>query len=374
MRIIFCILISLLLCCGSESKKTENEKDALRPNTVSLNPTQLKNVTITTGIPERSTISRTVKVNGKIDVPPQNLVSISVPLGGYLRSTQLLPGMHVKKGEVIAVLEDPQYIELQQNFLMAKSKLEMAEAEFLRQKELNQSKASSDKVYQIAKSDYENLKISLAALSEKLGMINIDTKTLNESNLTKSIKLYAPFDGYVSAVNVNIGKYLNPSDVLFELVNPLDIHLNLIVFEKDLSSLAIGQRVTAFTNSNPDKKYNCEILLVSQNISSDRSAEVHCHFEKYDKSLLPGMYMNAEISVQNQNALIVPESAIVAYQGKNYVFILESAENYSMRAVETGIIENGLIELLNAEDLIEKKVVTEGAYTLLMALKNTSEN
>ena len=160
MRIIFCILISLLLCCGSESKKTENEKDALRPNTVSLNPTQLKNVTITTGIPERSTISRTVKVNGKIDVPPQNLVSISVPLGGYLRSTQLLPGMHVKKGEVIAVLEDPQYIELQQNFLMAKSKLEMAEAEFLRQKELNQSKASSDKVYQIAKSDYENLKIS----------------------------------------------------------------------------------------------------------------------------------------------------------------------------------------------------------------------
>ena len=366
------MILFLLSACGGQPTQTEKE-NVNEKNAVELTAAQLKNAKITVEEIKQQEISGIIKVSGKIDVPPQNLVSISVPFGGYLKSTKLLPGMHVNNGEVIAVLEDQQYIQLQQDYLTTQSKLTLAEAEYLRQKELNESKASSDKIFQSAKAEYEALKISLAALNEKLSMINIDSKLLNEKNMSRSIKLYAPFEGFVSKVNVNIGKYLNPTDVLFELVNPDDIHLNLTVFEKDLSQLDVGQKLIAYSNTHPEKKYNCEILLVSKDIANDRSAEVHCHFEKYDKNLLPGMYMNAEISSKNLSAYVVPDSAVVSYEGNEYVFVATSTNKYLMQEIKAGLSENGLVELKNGESFKNKKIVTGGAYTLLMALKNKSE-
>lgn len=368
------IFVFILIGCGDRNKISNEKEQPVLPNTLELTPEQLKNSKILTGKIMWETVSGIIKVSGKIDVPPQNLVSVSVPFGGYLKSTKLLPGMHVNKGEVIAVLEDQQYIQLQQDYLITKSKLKFAELEYLRQKELNESKASSDKVYQIALAEYEGHKTNFSALQEKLAMININTKNLNDANISRSINIYAPFNGFVSKVNVNIGKYLNPTDVLFELVNPEDIHLNLTVFEKDLSRLEIGQKLIAYTNSEPDKKYNCEILLVSKDVANDRSAEVHCHFEKYDKSLLPGMYMNAEISGNNRNTNVVPENSIVSYEGKEYIFLVESENKFLIQEVKTGIKENGKVELISVDQIKEKNIVTDGAYSLLMAMKNKMGN
>ena len=233
--------------------------------------------------------------------------------------------------------------------------------------------ASSDKVLQQAKAEYGSLKISLSALAEKLKLININPATLTESSLSRNINLYAPFNGYVSKVNLNIGKYVTPSDVIFELVNPEDIHLNLIVFEKDLVMLSVGQKLIAYTNSNPDQKYNCEIILISKDISRDRTAEVHCHFEKYDHNLLPGMYMNAEIELKNKNVSAIPEKAVIAYGGKDYLFFETGEGTYQMKEVTTGDRESEGVEVVNENDFIGKQIVVEGAYTLLMNLKNTSE-
>ena len=168
--------------------------------------------------------------------------------------------MKVKKGEIIATIEDQQYIQLQQEYLTIKSKLNYAENEYNRQKELNQSKASSDKVFQQTEMEYKTQKISLSALAEKLRLININPENLNESILSRSINVYSSIDGFVSKVNVNIGKYVNPSDVLFELINPEDIHLNLTVFEKDLDKLSIGQKLLAYNNNQPDKKHLAKLF------------------------------------------------------------------------------------------------------------------
>ena len=333
----------------------------------------MQNANIVCGDLSTQVLSNTIKVNGIIDVPPQNLISISVPFGGYLRSTKLLPGMHLKKGEVIAILEDQQYIQLQQDYLSTKAKLEGLEAEYNRQKDLSESKAGSEKVFQAAKAEYQTQKISLKALGEKLKMININPLTLSEQNLTRQISIYAPFDGFVSKVNANLGKYITASDVLFELVNPDDIHLNLKIFEKDLTSLSIGQRMLAYTNTHPEKKYRCEIILISKDISAERTAEVHCHFDQFDKNLLPGMYMNADIDLKNKEALCVPEQSVVQYGGKNYIFVSTAQNSFEMHQVEIGLKENGYQELLNAEDLKSRKIVSEGAYKLLMTLKNKAE-
>jgi cobalt-zinc-cadmium efflux system membrane fusion protein len=368
------ISISLLVfACGSKTEDTNTNKESFQ-NSVTLTDVQLKSAALTFGKLELKTISSSIKVNGKIDVPPQNLVSVSVPMGGFLKSTKLLPGMHLSKGEVIATLEDQQYIQLQEDYLTTKSKLELAELEFNRQKDLNQSKASSDKLFQQARATFQSLKISQSALAEKLRLININPKTLNENNISKSIQLYSPFSGYVSKVNVNIGKYVNPSDVLFELVDPRDIHLNLNVFEKDLIQLAVGQKVVAFTNSRPDVKYDCSIILISQDIASDRTAEVNCHFDKYDQTLLPGMYMNAEIDLKNIKSLAVPEESIVSFEGRNYLFVKSNQKNtFEFREVEIGNTENGWTQVLNSEIFQNQQIVVKGSYGLLMALKNKSE-
>ncbi|MEO8762420.1 MAG: efflux transporter periplasmic adaptor subunit, partial [Bacteroidia bacterium] len=148
----------LLMACGT---KSVHEQSISLPaeNLVSLTPAQFKSANIRLGKPEIKIISSTIKVNGKIDVPPQNIISVSIPLGGYLKSTQLLPGMHIAKGEVIATMEDIQYIQLQQEYLSAKAKLTYLEAEYVRQKELNETKASSDKVSQQTQMDYTMQKI-----------------------------------------------------------------------------------------------------------------------------------------------------------------------------------------------------------------------
>lgn len=363
----------LLYACGSKQTAEQATDNAVVNETViTLTDAQLKNSQLQIGQLEEQNISSIIKVNGKIDVPPQNMVSVSMPLGGYLKTTKLLPGMHVGKGEVIATMEDLQYIQLQQEYLTAKSKVVYAEAEFNRQKELNQSKATSDKVFQQAQMDYNTQKIALSALSEKLKLINVNPQSLSENTLSKAVNIYSPIDGFVSRVNVNIGKYVNPADILFELVNTSDIHLNIKVFEKDLEKLSIGQKVMAYNNQS-EKKHPCEIILISQDLTSERTAEVHCHFLDYDKTLLPGMYMNADIEVKSNHVLTLPEESVVNFEGKEYVFITEKNKEYILTEVKTGSKENGFIEILNGEKLTQKQIVTKGAYTLLMKLKNKSE-
>ena len=361
-----------LIACTSQDAVVQTET-ATQENAITLTDAQMQNAHIETGKVERKQISSVLKVNGRVDVPPQNMVSVSVPMGGYLKSTKLLPGAHVNRNEVIAVMEDNQYIQLQQDYLTAKAQFGFHEAEYNRQRELNASKASSDKVYEQARSTYQTQKILIRSLEEKLRLIRINPNSLQENNISKSINIYSPIDGFVAKVNVNVGKYVTPSDVLFELVNPSDIHLNLRIFEKDLDKIFIGQKVVSYTNNNPDKKYAGDIILISKDVSPDGSIEVHCHFDKYDKSLFPGMYMNAEISVKNNEQEVLPEAAIVSFEGKKYFFENTGKNKFEMIETETGITENGYTEIMSKADMSGKTIVTKGAYTLLMSLKNTEE-
>lgn len=373
--IIFTLISAACVSCG-HNKAIEGE--AASPasttsiNEITLSPVQVKNAGIYLGKLEHKSISSVLKVSGKIDVPPQNMVSISVPMGGYLKSTKLLPGMHVGKGEVISVMEDQQYIQLQQDYLMAKASLLYEESEYNRQKDLNQSKATSDKVFEQSRTAFEKQKIQQKALEQKLKLIGLNPDNITPDNISRSINIYSPINGFVSAVKINTGKYVNPTDVLFELVDPTDIHLALTIFEKDINKLSIGQKLQAYTNNQPDKKYTCTIVLISKSLSSDRATEVHCHFDQYDKTLLPGMYMNADIEVSASYTTVLPEDGIVRYANKQFVFIAKGNNRFEMQEIQTGNSENGYTEIIGADSLANQTFVTKGAYTLLMAMKNTS--
>ncbi|MBC8984899.1 efflux RND transporter periplasmic adaptor subunit [Pedobacter sp. N36a] len=367
----------LLVFSGCQNKEGNSivTLPAQDGNVLKLNDAQMKNAEIITGEIEQKGISSVLKLNGKIDVPPQNMISVSLPMGGYLKSTKLLPGMHVVKGQVIAIVEDQQYIQLQQDYLTAKAKIGFFENEYKRQKDLNQSKASSDKNYQQAEADYRSLLVLMTALKEKLKLVGINVQHINENKIQTNINIYAPINGYVSKVNVNVGKYVNPTEVLFDLVNPSDIHLALKVFERDLHQLYIGQQLFAYTNNDLGKKLKCTILLIGKDLSTDGNADVHCHFETYDKSLVPGTFMNAEILLKNVSSAAVPTDALVQFEGKQFLFLAKNKNTFELKEVKVGENEGGFtaVGLTDGVDFKTDKVVVKGAYSLLMMMKNKEE-
>ncbi len=364
----------LVTACGTKNPKEDVKADTdVNQDLVSLNEAQFKSAGIALGKLEKRSISSLIKASGTIDVPPQNMISVSMPLGGYLKSTKLIPGMPIRKGETIALMEDQQYIQLQQEYLTTKSKLVFSRAELERQKELNQSKASSDKTYQQAQMDFSTLSITLNSLAQKLRLININPGTISENSISRTVPVYSPINGIVSKVNVNIGRFVNPSDMLFEIIDPSSIHLNIKVFEKDIEKLSKGQKLVAYTNTQPEKKHLGEISLITGDLSPERTVEVHCHFENFDKSLIPGMYMNAEIEIKSHETLSIPDEAIVSFEGRDFLFVKKTGMEFEMIPIETGARENKYTEVINSAVFADKEIVTKGAYTLLMSLKNKSE-
>ncbi len=375
MKYIFISICTMVFfsACGDKKKAPEPVATKTDSNTVTLSDVQMKNAGIAVARPTQKDMAAVLRLNGKVDVPPQNMISISVPLGGYLKSTKLLPGMHVRKGDVIAVMQDQQYIQLQQDYLTAKSKISYLENEYKRQKELNQTQASSDKVYQQAEADYRGQRVLITSLGQKLQLAGINVNKISETNVVSGVNIYSPINGFVSKVNVNIGKYVSPTEVLFELINPADIHLALKVFEKDVNQLFIGQQLTAYTNNNPEKKHPCEILLIGKDLSAEGNTDVHCHFEDYDKSLVPGTYMNADIRISNKKTWVLPEDGIVTFENRQYTFVKTAANTFKMIETATGIKEGGFIEIFSTNNTATQEFVVKGAYALLMSLKNKPE-
>lgn len=373
------IIIALfsVFCLGCGGQKQENEANTAKKENVeatdqvSLSDAQLKNAGIVIGSPETKSMYKTLNVNGVVDVPPENIYSVSVPMGGYISRMNLIPGMLVKKGSVLASVEDQQYIQLQQDYLTAKNRLKFSEADYVRQKMLNQTKATSDKIFQQTESEFNNQKVLVSALAEKLRLIGLNPARLNESNISKTIHIYAPISGYLSKVNVNTGKYVNATDVLFELINPGALHVSLTVFEQDAASLKIGQKIVCTTSSNPDKKYNATIHLITPNIENDRTTSVHCDLENFDQNLLPGTFLNAAIQLNGAEVQAVPDDAIVKWENRYYVFEEKAKGQFKMVGVETGASLNGFTAIKPKSAL--QNIVVKNAYAVLMKLKNSGE-
>jgi cobalt-zinc-cadmium efflux system membrane fusion protein len=371
---LYIIVIMLLTACSSKKQASTEIKENPAEDKVVLTGAQFRNAGLEIDTAKRQSLNTQLKVNGMVDVPPQNIVSVSFPLGGYLRSTKLLPGMHVNRGEVIAVIEDQSLVQLQQDYLVAVARLTYLQQEFERQKTLNENKVNADKIYQQAVADYTAQKVLVKGYGEKLQLIGINPAKLTENSISRSVPVYSPINGFVSKVNVNIGKYVTATDVLFELINPDDMHAALTVFEKDITKVKKGQPVKVSFVDDPSAAYDCEVLLVTRNVDESRSALVHCHFESQPKDLLPGMFLNAVISVGNVQVLTVPEEAIVRFENKQYVFEVLGNNEFKMLEVQTGITEKGRVEVISAaNDLAGKKLVTKNAYAVLSKMKNTAE-
>ncbi|MEG2101865.1 MAG: efflux RND transporter periplasmic adaptor subunit [Flavobacterium sp.] len=359
-----------LVSCHSDKKNQEKETVKKQENTIQLSNEQIKNAGLVVGNPEERTVKGILQLQGTVTVPPKSVVSVSIPLGGYIKKTDLMAGMNVRKGQLLAVVEDMQYIQLQQDYLTAKEKFQLAKSEYDRQKELNAKKASSDKLYEQTATEMQTQRIYMASLAQKLSLLGINVKTLSASNISKTVSIVSPINAVVSKVNVNVGKYIAPTDMLFELMEMSDIVLVMNVFEKDIHLLSTGQTVSAFTNANPSKRFSAKIAYINRSLNDDRAAEVICKVNQYDNTLIPGLFINAEAEFENEKAITVPEDAVVRWQGKFFVFALSGNNQYKMVVVEPGTTTNGFRQIKSSVIDKSSKIVIKNAYTLLMTFMN----
>ncbi len=365
--------LSLGTGCGSEPS-AQAEPAAHDANTVKLTDVQRTQAGIELGRMERRDLGMLLPVQGVIDVPPQNLVSVSAPLGGYLRSTDLLPGMEVQKGQALAILEDARFVQLQQDYLVTEGRVKLLEQDFERQRALNASKTTSDKAFQEVATELNTQRVTLKALAEQLRLIGVDPAALTTEGISRTVALRSPIHGWVAKVNVNIGRYVQPTDVLFELVDPKDIHLALTVFEKDLPLVRVGQEVHAHPTARPEENYKAEVILVGRSLDQDRSTIVHCHFTKAPKDLVPGMAMAAQLESRTDSVWCVPEEAVVRAAEGPVVFVANADGSYTLVPVKAGANEYGWAELVEPQaELRNGQIVVKGAYSLLSALRNGGE-
>lgn len=361
-------------CGNDQNNETEGVSDLVAgsQNVVQLTPVQLKNAEIAVGEPQVRKVDATIRINGNVDVSPASKVYVSNPFGGFVKRMEVLPGTKVKKGQLLVTMEDPQYIQLQQDYLMAKSRLKFLELDYGRQQDLNADKSISDKAFQQVSSDYSSQKILVKSLDEKLRLININPDRLNEETLTRSINLYAPIEGYVSAVQASVGKYTTSTETLFELTDENALHASLTVFENDLPYITIGQKLKITSPAQPGKHYVATVHTINRSVSQNRSSEIHCDFDKPDKNLFPGMFITADLSIEEAEVLTVPEDAVVTWANKQFVFQTKGKGEFEMISVETGKVSNGFIEI--RDDLKNIQLVTRNAYSLLMQLKGGGED
>jgi RND family efflux transporter MFP subunit len=359
-----------------ESSEDNNESTS---TVVELTREQYNLAGIALGRIEQRTLAGVLRANGIIDVPPQNLATISPRMGGFIKTTIVHEGLRVRKGQVLATLEHPDFIMLQQEYLDNLNKLAIAERDFQRQEYLSKEQANAGRVVELSELEMKNLRNRTAALNERLAMMGVNTKLLRERGIRSSYPLLSPMNGFITVVRANVGKFIAAGEMLCEIVNTDHVHASLTVFEKDLPFIREGQRVKVQMAFEAQERA-ASVFLVGKEIAPDRTAQVHLHFDKPDVRLLPRMTLIGMIELSARSVLAVPEQAIVNHEGKEYIFLAHttrdsSSYTFTMVGIQRGVREQGWVELYTTTQPLwaGTQIVTQGAYTLLSALKNTPE-
>ena len=383
-RISLIVLGLLTLSCSRENKPVSGSRPAelLPEDIVELREDQIKLANIELGVVEMQSLGSILKVNGIISVAPQNFATVCMPLGGFIKNTSLLPGNAVSKGQTLAVIDNQDFIDIQQSYLEAKNKLAFAEADFKRHTDLYKDDVYSEQNVQQVTVEYKNLKALVKSLEQKLILIGIKPDQLREDNISSTVSLVSPINGFLKAVNVNIGKYVNPTEVLFEIVNNDKLFLELTLFEKDADKVITGQKVKFYINNESDE-HEALITQTGKSVGADKTFRVYATVSSNCKNLLPGMYVNALISESDLKVTALPSDAVVSFDDKDYVFAFEkdkeelgkSFTEYRMIEVKRGVSGSGYTEVKLPEGFNASTVrfVTKGAYSLLSAKKNAGE-
>lgn len=370
--ILFITAATLLSGCNREAASDQQASESASPTTVKLSREQFDAAGIKLGAIESRELSGSISLTGMLDVPPQNAVTITAPFGGFLRSTPMLQGMKVKKGQPLAVIENPEYVQLQQDFIDTRGQAEFLQVEYDRQLALSKENVNAQKTLQRALADLNSMKARNNGLRARLKMLQIDPDQLSPEAIRSTIDLHSPINGYITQINAHVGGFINATDVIFRIVDTEHLHAELTAFEKDVPFIRIGQKIHITMGQSGEERTGT-VYLVGKEVNADRTVRIHGHLDKMDPRLIPGMYLKAVIETGGKKVSALPEAAVVNFEDRNYIFIQNDADPlaFDLFEVTPGIRENGFVEVILPDGTpAPKAVVVQGAYKLLSRLRN----
>ena len=374
----FLLGITLLIniaCSNTKAEEQDKEAETIT-DVVTLSAEQIKNAKLTLGNFDQTTISDEVKANGMVDVPPMNMASVSIPISGYVKSTNILPGSAIRKGGVLATIYSMDYIQLQQDYLQAVSKLKYLELELDRQNTLSKEDVGAKKKLQQADSEVSSIKALTKALELKLEMIGCSVEKLKKGQILSVINITSPIDGYVKIANLSIGKNVAPTDVLFEIVGDAHKHIELKVFENDINKIKVGQKIMVENPKFSENPMTATVFLVGKNVEADtKTINIHGHIddEAMENKLTVGQYVNTKILTGKRIVNTLPESAVVLHGNGGFIFIKTKESTFQQIPVKIGITERGNIEVIPEKNIGNQQVVKQGASILQAMLTGSEE-
>jgi|AntAceMinimDraft_11_1070367.scaffolds.fasta_scaffold01997_9 cobalt-zinc-cadmium efflux system membrane fusion protein len=370
---ILLLLALTLASCNSNEKSEKGNTDAsiehVDQDAITITENQFISGEMELGKITMQEFNTVVKANGMFAVPPQNQADVSAYFAGYVKDIELLPGHPVKKGQVLFTIENPEYVQAQQDFLEAQGRLSYLKSDYERQEELMVDNVTSKKNYLKAESEYTVTLAQYQSLKKKLSLMNIDPNSLTGENIRSVISVLSPLSGYATTINASKGMYLNPSDVAVTVTNTDDLHIELKIFEKDLPMVKIGQQINVRLQNDMDNVYKGRVHLVNKSINAqNRTVDVHGDLvnEEEVKLFAPGMYIEAEILTTSAEHPALPSLAVANIDNDFFVLVKEDTTNFKRVLVKIGATNNGFIQILNTADFKpDTQFLTKGAFNLI---------
>jgi len=368
-KIIYLLLAVVVISCNSKPEKTvstqEVVKEAHSENEIHLTKVQLEATNIKVETIKKRNIRNSIAVTGTIEVPPQSKATIYAPMEAFVYKTDLLPGDKVEKGQVVAVLKHPNFIQLQYAFLKAVNTNTVAKADYERKQVLLENEIASKKSFQVAEGKYKSAQSLVASYIAQLTMMGLNADTILNKGIQQYIYVKTPIDGYVVETALNQGKFLATNSEMMEIIDTDHMHAELNVFGTDITKIKKGDDFL-FQPSGVDLTYKGYIKLISQKVDNKtKTVNVHGHFEDAQNLLKSGMFINAQILIGGRDEYAVPEDAIIEVEGTQFVFFAESDVEFIPIEVTTGITENGFTELKTIKgNKFNISIVTKGAHFL----------
>lgn len=368
------VLAILIESCNGADKSAPANETAPDDGLIRVSKAQFEANTMKLGQPSIRAFPEALEVSGMVDVPPENRASVSAVTGGFVRDISLLIGDRVRRGQRLVTLENPEFLQLQQQYLETVEQLPFLKSEFERQKTLFDEKISSEKLFLQAESQYRTALARSNSLGRQLELLNIPLKSVEAGQLSSESPVFAPIDGYITKVNVRKGSFVSPATEIVEIVNSDHLHLELTVYEKDVQRLRIGQDIRFSLPELSDTQYDARVHLVGTALDENRTVKVHAHLKDEEQAhFLVGMFVRAQIltnEAETRKTLAIPETALVTTGGATYLLVLEetSETGYAFRQVKvaTGPTSEGFTSLPDGSGLNEgSQVLVAGAFNLV---------
>lgn len=360
------LLVAILLwSCkdGAENSTVVSIDDSV----VLLSEEQFSHAQMKLGELESHNFKTSISLNGHTEVPPHNKVTLSTYYGGYISYSPYLIGDYVKKGQLLIKMKNPEFIELQENYLKAHESYQFLKVDYQRQEELYNKSVISDQEFQKLKKDYKSALANVASLAAQLDLLDVDLENLKQGNFKSEIEIHAPIDGVVSQVDLNLGVYIKAQSKMMELVNYSDLHLELDVFEKDIDLLEKGQQIE-FSVVGSATTYLANLELIGSEVEEEhRTLTIHADLNEPNDKLRPGLFVNAVVYANPQELDALPKEAFISSDNQFFVLVLEHQDENSYHFRKQAVTINRSDEThrsFNSKALKGEQFLISGGFQL----------